>query len=139
MKNHSSFSVSDALQTNSEVMANGETRHRMKASDGSGYIRTRYPNAEGAWQNSHYHNSTYETYIVQSGKILFAELLDGKARIKEVTESEVITVKPGVHHNVYVFPNTDLHTVKHGAIQANDWHASTELDRLLAEKACVIS
>ena len=137
MKNHSSFSVSDALQTNSEVMANGETRHRMKASDGSGYIRTRYPNAEGAWQNSHYHISTFETYIVQSGTILYAELKDGEARVKEVTENGVITVKPGVHHNVYVFPNTDLHTVKHGATQANDWYASAELDRLLADKAPV--
>lgn len=118
-------------------MANGETRHRMKASDGSGYIRTRYPNDEGAWQNSHYHISTFETYIVQSGTILYAELKDGEARVKEVTENGVITVKPGVHHNVYVFPNTDLHTVKHGATQANDWYASAELDRLLADKAPV--
>ncbi|WEM45067.1 cupin domain-containing protein (plasmid) [Photobacterium sp. DA100] len=107
----------------------------MKASDGSGYIRTRYPDAEGAWQNSHYHISTYETYIVQSGRILFAELQDGKALIKELTENEVITVKPGVHHNVFVTPNTDLHTVKHGATQVNDWHTSVELDRLLVEQA----
>ncbi|MBY5945136.1 hypothetical protein [Photobacterium rosenbergii] len=107
----------------------------MKASDGSGYIRTRYPDTEGSWQNSHFHITTFETYIVQSGMILYAELKDGEACIKEVAENEVITVKPGVHHNVYVLPNTDLHTVKHGATQAADWHASVELDRLLAEKA----
>ena len=65
----------------------------MKARDGSGYIRTCYPDTEGTWQNSHFHNTTFETYIVQSGIILFAELKDGEACIKEVKENEVITVK----------------------------------------------
>ncbi|MGR5063646.1 cupin domain-containing protein [Photobacterium sp. DNB22_13_2] len=123
----------DSLQINTEVMANGETRSRMKSNDGSGYIRTRYPDEQGSWQNSHVHHTTFETYIVQSGSILFAELKNGDVEIKEVCANEVLTVKPGVPHNVYVFPRTDLHTVKHGHSQPDDWHACPELDRLLAE------
>lgn len=123
-----------AIQTNSEVMANGETRYRMKTCDGSGYIRTRYPDEQGSWQNSHFHQTTFETYIVQSGSILYAELKNGKALVKEVSENEVITVKPGVPHNVFVCPGTDLHTVKHGQSQPDDWHACPELDVLLADR-----
>ncbi|MCQ1058633.1 cupin domain-containing protein [Photobacterium sp. ZSDE20] len=124
--------ANDILQVNTEVMNNGETRSRMKSCDGSGYIRTRYPNEEkGRWQNSHFHQTTFETYIVQSGSILYAELIKGELEIRKVTANEVITVKPGVPHNVFVYPNTDLHTVKHGAAQPDDWHACPELDRLI--------
>ena len=125
------------LCTGSEVMANGETRTRMKAGDGSGYIRTRYPDIQGSWQNSHVHRTTFETYIVQSGTILFAELIDGTANVRKVVENEVITVQPGVAHNVFVFPNTDLHTVKHGVTTPGDWYACPELDALLADLAII--
>ncbi|PSW22128.1 hypothetical protein C9I98_02360 [Photobacterium sanctipauli] len=125
------------LETSKEVMGNGEIRYRMKANDGSGYIRTVYQGAgcgdRGAWQNSHYHLSTLETYIVQSGSILFAELHDGVPVVKQYTSGEIVTAKVGVPHNVFVRPGTDLHTVKHGDVVADDWHPSPELDLALAD------
>ena len=62
--------------TDHSEMPNGELRFRLKHDDGTAYSRTE-STGRGGWQNSHYHRSVRETYIVQRGKMAFAELVDG--------------------------------------------------------------
>ncbi|MBS4194199.1 hypothetical protein [Lederbergia citri] len=54
------------IDLNFEIMNNGEERYRLVSSDGSSYCRT-VGSRIGAWQNSHYHKSVSEFYVVQSG------------------------------------------------------------------------
>jgi hypothetical protein len=128
MKNFDYYKT-DNITVNGSIMDNGEIRTRMMQSDGSGYIFTEA--TDPGWQNSHYHKSAQETYIIQSGKALIvtqeqtglkAYILDAKADLT------VFTMPVYIHHNVYVFEGAKIHCVKHGEIVEGDWHASPELD-----------
>lgn len=119
------------ISINFEQMSNGEKRYRLVGSDGSSYCRT-VGSEIGAWQNSHYHKKVSEFYIVQSGWIGYAELgLDGERRMKILHAGESMTVNPFVHHNIYLSPNTTIHTIKYGEIgDQKDWFSSKKLDYL---------
>lgn len=100
-----------------EKMDNGELRFRLKKSDGSAYIRTESPatsRPEDGWQNAHYHNKFKETYIVQSGWMVYAELFEDRPRYYKYSAGELFTTPPNVIHNVYLPPGAVIHTVKHG-------------------------
>lgn len=120
------------ISCNHEVMPNGETRARMSFPDGSAYILTSREHCEtGAWQNSHYHGKVYETYIVQEKWVALARLINGNHLNLEVFGiGESFTVKPWVHHNVYLPAGAITHTVKYGESVGKDWHESRELDAL---------
>jgi len=113
---------------NHEKMENGELRFRLMGKDGSGYIRT-VAGKQGAWQNSHYHKQIMETYIVQSGWMALAELLNGKLKLHVLRPGEIVTTKPGVVHNIYLPKGAVIHTVKHGKCTAEDWNPSEEFDK----------
>jgi hypothetical protein len=102
-----------------QEMDNGEYRFRLRASDGSTYIRTE-SRSGAAWQNSHYHNNVRETYIVQRGWIAYATLLHGERKISIYRAGELFTTQPHIIHNVYMAANSVLHTVKHGEVVAED-------------------
>lgn len=109
-------------------MPNGELRFRLRNRDGSAYIRTEATSSSG-WQKSHYHKSVRETYIVQSGTMALAEWIKENLRIRLFGPSEIVTTEPYVPHNVYLFANAVIHTVKHGDEgEVADWHADSSLD-----------
>lgn len=111
-----------------ERMNNGELRFRLMAADGTGYIRT-VASESGGWQNSHYHNSVLETYIVQHGWVAFVELQGGDLTWRLLRPGDVHTTTTRVAHNLYLPGNGVIHTVKHGNNTQNlDWHASHDLD-----------
>lgn len=113
-------------------MDNGEKRFRLTAADGTGYCRTVLP-TEPVWQNSHYHTSTQELYIVQQGWILFAELLPDGVRYRRYRAGEYFVTRPMTAHNLYAGADAVLHTVKFGKTVPDDWHPSPELDRVTKE------
>lgn len=116
------------IEARHEQMENGELRFRLMARDGSGYIRTIGP-PEGGWQNSHYHDSVMETYIIQKGWVAFVELVDDCLLWRRLEEGDVHTTRAKIAHNVYVPAGIVMHTVKHGASEVNnDWFASADLD-----------
>ena len=96
-------------------MDNGEKRFRLIGADGSTYIRTE-SSLDSGWQNSHYHTTIKELYLVQKGTIIFVELINNKVNIKKYEEGEFFISQPMVPHNIYMFPNTILHTIKFGTI-----------------------
>lgn len=101
------------IATSHQEMDNGEFRFRLVKNDGSAYIRTE-ASSIGAWQNSHYHKSVMETYIVQRGWIAYAQLVDGQRALTLHHAGELFTTRPNVVHNVYMPANAIIHTVKHG-------------------------
>jgi len=117
------------INVNHEVMNNGELRFRLNSSDGSAYIRTESGEI-GAWQNSHFHLTLEETYIIQKGWICIAELIEGELKLVVQNESDIYTVNSKVVHNIYLPKNTIIHTVKHGNSRTNDWHKCEALDDL---------
>jgi hypothetical protein len=102
-----------------EKMPNGEFRFRLRKNDGTAYIRTESTEASG-WQNSHFHSHVLETYIVQTGWMASAELIENEPIIKIHQENDIFTTKTGVIHNVYLSKNAVIHTVKHGIAEGND-------------------
>lgn len=115
-------------------MDNGEKRFRQICSkDKTAYIRAE-GGTKGYWQNSHFHNSISEVYIVQKGSILLAQYINSNVNIKKIEENEIFNVKPNVPHNVYMYPNTVLHTVKYGEVKEYDWQEFKKLDDILKEK-----
>jgi hypothetical protein len=109
-------------------MDNGELRYRLQAKDGSGYVRTE-ASADSGWQNSHYHESLLETYILQDGWAAFAELQEGKVRLWILRPGDVYTTRVRVPHNMYLSAHAVTHVVKHGAHgQVSDWFADPTLD-----------
>jgi len=113
-------------------MANGEFRFRLKHEDGTAYIRTEATES-GGWQKSHYHRSVRETYIVQHGRMALAELVAGVLKLRVFGPNEICTTEPGVSHNVYMYRNSTIHTVKHGeAGSAADWPSNPLLDEKTA-------
>lgn len=100
-------------------MDNGELRFRLKKADGTAYIRTE-AGETGAWQESHFHNSVRETYIVQSGWVAYAEDRGGRPAMRVYSAGELFTTRPGVIHNVYMAAKSVIHTVKHGTGTGDD-------------------
>lgn len=119
----------DGIKLNFDQMNNGEKRYRLVGPDGSGYCRTLGSN-KGAWQNSHYHKAATEIYIVQSGWIIYGEIDHSKnCKLNYLKEGQSVTVLPFVHHNVFMSPNSVVHTVKCGETDRGaDWFPSEELD-----------
>jgi mannose-6-phosphate isomerase-like protein (cupin superfamily) len=109
-------------------MPSGERRFRLKHDDGTAYSRTEATD-RGGWQNSHYHRTIRETYVVQRGRMAFAELVDGALKIRIFGPNEICTTEPNVSHNVYLYRNSVIHSFKHGdGGDSADWHASASLD-----------
>ena len=131
MGNVSTNLASDlGISTNHSRMDNGELRYRLVAKDGSSYIRTE-ASADGGWQNSHYHKSLHETYIVQDKWLAFAELDGHDVRLWIMRPGDIYTTSVGVSHNVYLPPHAVLHTVKHGGTgEGSDWFGDVALDSL---------
>ncbi|MCX5653487.1 MAG: hypothetical protein NTY65_02395 [Planctomycetota bacterium] len=117
------------MYNNHERMDNGEMRFRLMSTDGSGYIRT-VAGAAGAWQNSHSHAHIVETYIVQTGWMVLAELRNGQLVPLKLEPREIVTTEIGVIHNVYLPPHAVIHTVKHGDWPEEDWIQSHEFDEM---------
>lgn len=119
------------IRTHHERMPNGELRFRLRSSDGTAYIRTQSVPGSG-WQRSHYHNAVLETYIVQKGRMVLVEWRDNKAIFMEFSvRSPIVTTQPGIAHNVYLFSDSVIHTVKHGPSEGHsDWHSYPHLDTL---------
>ncbi|MZQ83036.1 hypothetical protein GQF01_13060 [Paenibacillus sp. 5J-6] len=118
------------IENKYDLMNNGERRFRLNCSaDGSSYCRT-VAAENGAWQNSHYHKTVSELYVVQSGWIVYAEKIDTKLQICLLREGESVTIKPLVHHNIFLSSNSVIHTIKFGSALENDWFPSSELDRI---------
>ena len=107
------------ISTYHQVMDNGEYRFRLLKSDGSAYIRTE-ASSTGAWQSSHFHSSVKETYIVQSGWIVYAEFMNGERRLTLYRAGQLFTAQPGAIHNVYMPADAVVHTVKHGSALTED-------------------
>ena len=116
------------VSTHHSEMPNGELRFRLKHDDGTAYSRTEATD-EGGWQNSHSHRGVRETYIIQRGRMALAELIDDRLRLRVFGRGEICTTEPNIPHNVYLYGNTVVHTVKHGdGVGAADWHSSPLLD-----------
>ncbi len=119
------------IQSQHSIMENGEKRFRLMCErDKTGYIRGE-GGKKGYWQNSHYHKTIRELYIVQKGKILFAQYKNNKLEINEVNENEMCKAEPNIPHNVYMYPNTVTHTIKYGEIEEADWIPFEKLDDML--------
>ena len=111
------------------VMPNNECRFRLMDKNGIGYVRTDAGD-DGAWQNSHMHARVRETYIVQSGWIAVATLVDGDLYIDLLQEGAIWTSPINVLHNVYMSAGAITHVVKHGSGGADDWLTNHEADLL---------
>ena len=110
-------------------MENHELRFRLKHTSGSAYILTKATAGSG-WQKSHYHEVVRETYIVESGWMAFAELLDGWMRVRIFANGAVLTTQPNVVHNVYLPDGAIIHTVKHGGGEGDDRHTDGDAPAL---------
>lgn len=119
------------IENKHSIMENGEKRFRQICkNDNTAYIRAE-SGINGYWQNSHYHTSIKELYIVQKGSILLAKYLDDKLVIKKINENEFFSLEPNIPHNIYMYPNTVTHTVKYGKIDDYDWLPYEKLDEML--------
>lgn len=122
----------NGVSTEHSEMPNGELRFRLKHEDGTAYIRTEATDS-GGWQKSHFHRNARETYIVQRGRMALAELVEGALRIRIFGPNDICTTEPNVSHNVYMYRNSVIHTVKHGdGGSAADWHSNPLLDQKTA-------
>ena len=120
------------ISTEHNEMPSGERRFRLRHDDGTAYIRTEATDS-GGWQKSHYHRSVRETYIVQRGKMALAELIEDALKIRIFGPNEICATEPNVSHNVYMYRNSVIHTVKHGeAGDSADWHSNPLLDEKTA-------
>ncbi|GKT04018.1 hypothetical protein [Furfurilactobacillus entadae] len=114
-----------------QKMDNGELRFRLQFADGTSYIRTE-GTATGAWQNSHKHQAVHEMFIVQTGWIVFVELVDRVPIFKRYSAGDYFTTTPGYAHNMYVSADTIIQCVKYGTAlkETADWIAAPDLDEL---------
>lgn len=123
------------IESKHTIMDTGEKRFRQICTkDKTAYIRTE-SGIKGYWQNSHYHTSIRELYIVQKGKILFAQYKNNQLEITALNENDIIKTEPSIPHNVYMYPDTVTHTVKYGEINDYDWIACKDLDDILLSKS----
>lgn len=124
--------AASGVSTLHERMPNGELRFRLMSSDGSAYIRT-VSGPQGAWQRSHFHRHVRETYVVEKGWMVLAELdeVERRAVYTKYGPGEVVTTEPLKRHNVYLPGRSVIHTVKHSATPGDpDWHGAPELDAI---------
>lgn len=117
------------ISTRHEKMPNGELRFRLLSSDGSSYIRTESGDMV-EWQNSHYHRQVKEMYIVQKGWMAFAEYIDNKLCLKLYYPGDFVISQPNIKHNVYLSPNSVIHTIKFGDTSSSDWNAASDFDEI---------
>ncbi|WP_087023132.1 cupin domain-containing protein [Thaumasiovibrio subtropicus] len=117
------------IESHFEQMENGEKRFRLVADNRSAYVMT-CSSDKGAWQNSHFHHTLREIYIVQTGWIAVAIREQHRMTMRTYGEGEVITIEPGVIHNVYLSANVLIHTIKYGQGSMKDWVADAKLDSL---------
>lgn len=117
------------INTNHEIMDNGQLRFRLSGKDGSGYIRCENRTAP-AWENSHRHSKLRELILVQSGSVVFASLKGGKAIFTTLHEGDFIISEPGIAHNEILSSGAVIHTLKYGDCAQPDWIPCPELDRL---------
>ena len=126
------------IYTDHELMPNGEARFRLLAQEG-GYIRTIASEA-GKWQIAHKHKQLIETYVVESGWMGFADLVDDQLRIRVITVGGLVSSQPGESHNVYLPAGAVIHTIKSGDGVERDWDRDdslTSLTNCLTENALV--
>ena len=109
-------------------MDNGELRFSLTVR-GSGYVWTESSKARGEWQNAHYHLGVGELYIVQYGRMAFVtQSADGTRHVRILLPGDMVATVTGEHHNLYLFPDSGIHTVKHGMPVGNpekngaDWY-----------------
>ena len=118
------------ITTLHEAMDNGELRFRLRAADGSSYIRTQASKSSG-WQNSHLHRRVHELNVIQQGAMVVVEERDGALSIRVVRAGEFYLCPLDVPHNSYMAPDTVAHTVKYGQdLPETDWVACPHLDAL---------
>lgn len=119
------------ITTNHQQMPNGELRFRLIGPDGSAYIRT-VAGPKGGWQNSHYHHQLRETYIVEKGWMVMAELDDdGALSFHKLNAGDIRTSPVKRAHNVFLPAGAVIHTVKHCVQEKqDDWHPFPSLDEL---------
>ena len=117
------------ITTRHDEMDNGETRFRLEKRDGVAYIRTE-ASARGGWQESHFHATATETYIVQRGWIVHASLIGGIPQFSLISPGESVISPPGMVHNIYIPSNAVMHTLKHGDASTGDAIRNEESIRL---------
>jgi mannose-6-phosphate isomerase-like protein (cupin superfamily) len=91
------------IETKYDLMDNGERKFRLNCStDGSSYCRT-VASETGAWQNSHFHKSVSEYYVVQSGGIVYAEKNGGEFKLRLLMEGESVSFSSKFrNHSLYI-------------------------------------
>ena len=114
------------------IMDNDEKRFRLIGSDNSTYIRTE-ASRTGGWQNSHYHKTIKEFYLVQKGAIILVELKNNEVFTKKLLEGDSFITEPNIPHNVFMFPNTITHTIKFGDCTNPDWNEYKKLDEIVKD------
>lgn len=118
------------VSTLHEEMDNGELRFRLRASDGSSYIRTQSSPHSG-WQNSHLHRHVHELNVIQQGAMVVVEERGGDLSVRVVRAGEFYLCPLHVPHNSYMAPDTVAHTVKYGTnLPQADWVPCPHLDEL---------
>ena len=118
------------ITTLHEEMDNGELRFRLRASDGSSYIRTQSSSNSG-WQNSHLHRHVHELNVIQQGAMVVVEDREGELSVRVIRTGEFYLCPQNVPHNSYMAPGTVAHTVKYGQdLPQTDWVACPHLDKL---------
>jgi hypothetical protein len=118
------------VTTRHQRMPNGEARYRLVSGNGPSYILT-VASDVGSWQNSHFHQRTLETHIVQEGWVAYVEQHPTQTTWTILRKGDIRTAPINVPHNIYLSAGAVLHTVKHGDVTSEpDWHASEDLDRI---------
>ena len=118
------------VSTLHEEMDNGELRFRLRAADGSSYIRTQAAQQSG-WQNSHLHRHVHELNVIQQGAMAVVEEHEGKLSFRVIRAGEFYLCPLNVPHNSYMAPGTVAHTVKYGLnLPQTDWVACPHLDEV---------
>jgi len=123
----------------------GEQRYSVEMSDGSKWILT-VAGKNGGWQNAHFHKGLWETYVIQSGFIAFAEDTGQNMSVDYHCIGDVVSSVVNKAHNVWMSPGAVIHTVKAGEPvgnpdkKGNDWWPAPALDawsKSLADEAAI--
>lgn len=120
------------IQISGDEMKNGEKRFRL-SSDKSSYIRTEAGD-RSVWQNSHYHSTQTEYFLVEKEEVVLATIEKKKVVFRKYSEGDFFAVEPMMPHNLKIGKNGLLHTVKCGGVP--DWNECPELDAYLKGEDC---